>query len=284
MIYIITPVFNRKDFTKNYLSALSRQTSKNFKIIIVDDGSSDGTSEMIEEEFPEVLLLKEKGDLWWAEATNIGIKRAISLGAKYVMTLNDDTLPFPDFIEKMNYWLERKPSALLGALAVDNATGNALFAGEILNWNNEISEFALDKVDKEFRNGIHEINIFPGRGFLIPTSVFEDIGFYDSRNFPQTMADLDFSIRATNFGYKTYCNYDAKIKIFHEESGGMKLLNEKSWKNYYEHLFGMKGGANLRWFTIFVFKNAPKRHLFQYWFKGMVRRVGGYLLQWLRGK
>ncbi|HIO96818.1 MAG TPA: glycosyltransferase family 2 protein, partial [Leucothrix sp.] len=98
MIYIVTPVFNRKDFTQSYLEALSKQTSTNFKTIIVDDGSNDGTSEMVESLFPEVILLKEPGDLWWAEATNIGVRHALSLGADYVMTLNDDTLPEPDYI------------------------------------------------------------------------------------------------------------------------------------------------------------------------------------------
>jgi GT2 family glycosyltransferase len=283
MLFIITPVFNRKTFTQNYLKALTEQTSNNFKIIIIDDGSTDGTSEMIENEFPEVILLKEKGNLWWAEATNIGIKHAINLSADYVLTLNDDTLPEPEFIEKMLLWSIKKPNALLGALAIDADSSKPVFAGEILSWKSDISKFALDLVPKDKRYGLHKVNVFPGRGLLIPVKVFDEIGFYDSKNFPQTMADLDFAIRATEFGYEMYCNYDAKIKIFQEESGGMKLLKEKSWSNYYQHLFGIKGGANLKWFTIFVFKNAPKKYLIQYWFKGMSRRVSGYLIKWVRG-
>ena len=59
MLYIVTPVFNRINFTKQYLYALNNQTTRNFKIVIVDDGSTDGTSEMIKKNFPEVILLKE---------------------------------------------------------------------------------------------------------------------------------------------------------------------------------------------------------------------------------
>jgi GT2 family glycosyltransferase len=282
MIFIITPVFNRITFTDNYLKALSEQTDSNFKIIIVDDGSTDGTSEMIEKNYPSVIILKQKGDLWWAESTNIGVRYAINQGASHILTLNDDTLPKPDFIEKMSYWSNKHPNALLGALAINNANDEIVFAGEILNWNSDISKFALDTVPTDKRYGLHEINIFPGRGLLIPVSVFNDIGFYDSKNFPQTVADLDFAIRATEFGYKMYCNYDAAIKIYKDESATVKLVNNKSWRNYYNHLFSIRGGGNLKWFTIFTFKNAPKRYVLQYWFKGITRRVGGYLVKWLQ--
>lgn len=280
MIYIVTPVFNRKKFTKNYLKALEVQTKKDFKVIIVDDGSTDETAEMIEKEFPEVILLKEKGDLWWAEATNIGVRYAMNHGASYVMTLNDDTLPEPDYIEKMIYWSEQEPKALLGAFAINAENSEAVFGGEILNWKTGKFENILDDISVDKQNGLHKVNTFPGRGLLIPVEVFREIGLYDSKNFPQTVADLDFAARADNAGYEIFCNYDAKIKIFPDESGGVKIRKEKSLKNYYQHLFGMRGAGNLKWFTVFTFKNAPKKYLLQYWIIGITRRIGGYLLEW----
>jgi len=282
MIYIITPVYNRKDFTQSYLSALAKQTKQNFKTIIVDDGSTDGTAEMIEAEFPEVILLKEQGDLWWAEATNIGIRHALELGADYVMTLNDDTLPEPDYIENMQLQSQQNPNALLGAFAVNVENNQPVFGGEILNWKTGNFENVLDKLSPDQYQGLHPVNVFPGRGLLIPAEVFNKIGFYDSKNFPQTIADLDFTARATNAGYNIYCNYDAKIKIYPEESGGVSIRKEKSLKNYYRHLFSQRGAGNLKWFSVFAFKNAPKRYLISYWGIGIARRVGGYLIEWGR--
>lgn len=284
MIYIVTPVFNRKDFTKNYIIALNKQTNQNFKIIIVDDGSTDGTSEMIETEFPEVILLKENGDLWWAEATNIGVKYAIEHGADYIMTLNDDTLPESDYIEKMYIGIKQEPNALLGAFAIDVNTEKPVFGGEILNWKTGKYEDLLNQISENDRNGLKEVNVFPGRGLVIPTKVFTDIGFYDSKNFPQTVADLDFTYRAYNYGYKIYCNYDAKIGIYTEESGGVALVKNRSWKNYYNHLFSIRGGGNLKWFIIFTFKNAPKQYVFSYLVRGIAVRVFGYPIKWLMGK
>ncbi len=280
MIYIVTPVFNRKDFTQSYLEALANQTNQDFKTIIVDDGSTDGTSEVIKKQFPEVILLTEQGDLWWAEATNIGIRYAIEKGADYVMTLNDDTLPTSDYMEKMQLHSQHYPNALLGAFAINADNDQPVFGGEILNWKTGNFEDVLNKLPPGQHQGLHLVNVFPGRGLLIPVDVFKKIGFYDSKNFPQTIADLDFTARATNAGYNIYCNYDAKIKIYPEESGGVLIRKEKSLKNYYKHLFSQRGAGNLKWFTIFAFKNAPKRYLLSYWLIGVARRVGGYLIEW----
>ena len=284
MIYLVTPVFNRKKFTKDYLISLKNQTNNNFKIIIVDDGSTDGTSNMIEKEFPEVILLKESGNLWWAEATNIGIRYAIRNGADYIMTLNDDTLPKSDYIEKMYFWIDKKPLALLGAFAIDVKTKEPVFGGEILDWKIDKYHSLLNKIPKNEYCGLKEVNTFPGRGFLIPTKVFKDIGFYDSKNFPQTVADLDFACRAYNKGYKLYCNYDAKIEIYPDESATVQLQKNRSLKNYYNHLFGIRGGGNIIWFTKFAFKNAPLKYLPTYLFIGLSKRIFSYPVKWLLGK
>lgn len=282
MIYIVTPVFNRRAFTENYLEALSKQTNKDFKTIIVDDGSTDGTADMIKEKFPDVIVLKEKGDLWWAEATNIGVKYAIEQGADYIMTLNDDTVPYEDYIEKMYYWMKREPNALLGAFAVDANTLKPIFGGEILNWKTTKYENLLLKYKESDLYGIKEVNNFPGRGLVIPTKIFEKIGFYDSKNFPQTVADLDFTCRAYNQGFKIYCNYDAKIKIYPDESGGVKLVRKRSLKNYYNHLFGIRGGGNVIWFTKFTLKNAPILYLPSYLIIGLLKRFFSYPTRWLK--
>jgi len=281
LIHIVTPVFNRKEFTQNYLLALQQQTDKNFKVIIVDDGSTDGTSEMIKKDFPEVILLKEKGDLWWAKATNIGVRYALKEDTDYIMTLNDDTLPNEDFIEKMYYWIEKEPNILLGALAIENETGEIVYGGEMHHWSNGKSTYLLDLLSEDEYMGIHKVNIFPGRGLLTPSIVFQKIGFYDSKNFPQTMADNDFAFRAVNHGYDIYINYDAKIKIFSNESAVSNIWKTRSLKNYFDHLFNKRGGGNLIFFTKIALKNCPKKYLIQYLLRGLSKRVLSYPIYWI---
>lgn len=280
MLYIVTPVYNRKKFTESYLDALSKQSVKNFKVIIVDDGSTDGTSEMIEQKFSEIILLKDEGDLWWAEATNVGVRYALDHEADYIMTLNDDTLPSEDFIEKMLFWAEKKPKALLGAMAIDVAHGDPVYGGEIRSWiPGKKSRFLLNELSPNDQYGLHRVNIFPGRGLMIPTEVFRKIGLYDSKNLPQTYADHDFTCRAVRAGYEIFCNYDAIIKILADESTGIKMKKQKNLSNYYKFLFDVRSGGNITSSTIFALKNVPKYYVIPYLLRGWLSRIIGYWIK-----
>ncbi len=276
MLYIITPVYNRKEFTRNYLNSLSKQSVKDFKVVIVDDGSTDGTSLMIKEYFPDVILLQGDGNLWWAEATNIGVRYALDHGADRIMTLNDDTQPNVDYIEKMLFWAEKKPKALLGALAINVENGKPWYGGEVRSWLPGKDRFLLNEIPIKEQYGLHKVNVFPGRGLLIPSEVFQKTGFYDSKNFPQRAADDDFACRAIRKGYDIFCNYDAIIKAFPDESTGEKFKKQKNLTNFYKHLFSIRGDANLKIFTIYAVKNAPIYYLIPFLTYGWLVRIIGY--------
>jgi GT2 family glycosyltransferase len=70
--WIVIPAHNRKPLTLACLESLARQTFSDFAVAVVDDGSTDGTSEAIQEAFPQVHLILGSGDLWWTRATNLG--------------------------------------------------------------------------------------------------------------------------------------------------------------------------------------------------------------------
>lgn len=276
MIYIVIPVHNRKEFTKNCLISLRNQTYQNFKIVIIDDGSTDGTANMLEKEFPEVHVIKGDGNFWWTKATNLGVKYALENNADYVLTLNNDTIATEDFLEKMIYWAERTSNALLGAFALDAETKKPVYGGEIINWKWANSKFLLDILPKEQWHGPHEVTHFPGRGLLIPAFVFHNIGLFDEKHFPHYAADYDFTHRAIRAGFKVYCNYDAKLLIYPKEGGDIIIRKVKNIKNYYQHLFNIKGGGNIKVFYYYAKKNCPKRYLIIYLLVGMLRRIFGF--------
>jgi GT2 family glycosyltransferase len=281
-LYIVMPVHNRKAFTKECLLSLRKQTVQEFATVVIDDGSSDGTGEMIQGQFPEVVLLKGDGNLWWAGATNFGIRYALDRGARYILTLNDDTLVEPTFIQTMVSWSQRNPSALLGALAVDLDTRKTIYAGEVINWLTASYRPASDpKFAKEI-TGLQEATHYAGRGLLIPARVFHEIGLFDAEHFPQTLADYDFTHRARKAGFKVYCTHAAKILIRTSESGAVKLRVEKSWSHYWSHLLGIKGAGNLKYFTLYAVRNCPRKYLPLFLPIGLLRRVFGYLFEWGR--
>jgi GT2 family glycosyltransferase len=279
MIHIVIPVFNRKHFTRECLLSLRKQTNTNFNVIVVDDGSTDGTAEMLQKEFPEVKVLFGNGGLFWTASVNMGIRHALQHGAEYVMTLNNDLETAPDFIENTYKWMKVKPNAILGALEMDAATRQPAFGGEVIDFKLNKVRYLLKELPKKQQIGIHKVSQLPGRGLLIPRAVFEKIGLLDQDNFPHYVADYDFTHTALRNGFELYCNYDARLFTYPEESGERKNRQNKSFRNFYNHLFDIKGGGNLRDFTRFTLKNCPGPYIPFYLVNGYARRIFGYMLK-----
>ncbi|NDK55859.1 glycosyltransferase family 2 protein [Pontibacter fetidus] len=279
MIHIVIPVFNRKEFTRACLDSLNRQTNQDFKVIIVDDGSTDGTDEMLRIEYPEVDVLRGDGNLFWTAGVNLGIRHALKQGADKIMTMNNDVVVDERMIEQMYKWHAKKPEALIGALELDAENGKPIFGGERLNWISGSTQQILEIIPEPERRGLHAVTHLPGRGLFIPRAVFEKIGLFDEDRFPHYIADFDYTHTARRAGFELYVNYDAKILTYPEASGDRENRRNKSLKNYYKHLFDIKGGGNLRDFTRFTFKNCPKPYIPFYLANGYTRRLLGYLVK-----
>ncbi len=278
MIWIIIPVFNRKHFTRECLLSLRGQTNQDYKAVVVDDGSTDGTADMVRDEFPEVILLDGGGDLFWAAAVNLGIQYALDQGATQVMTLNNDTLPVADFLEKTVLRSRQKPDAVIGALEIDAHTKHIIYGGERINWVLATTKHLLAGVPESQRTGLHAVSWLPGRGLLIPKAVFDKIGLFDAARFPHYYADVDFTHTALRNGFENHINYDAKLMTYPEESGDRQNKVQKSFRKYYNHLFSIKGGGNLKDFTRFTLKNCPPYFVPSYLLIGYLRRMGGYFI------
>lgn len=106
---IIIISYNTKEITRNCLSSIYGSNLKlSFEIIVVDNASNDGSPEMVEQEFPEVILIKNTENKMFAKANNQGIKVARGI---YILLLNSDTLISEGNVEKLVYFLKNNPSA-----------------------------------------------------------------------------------------------------------------------------------------------------------------------------
>jgi GT2 family glycosyltransferase len=100
-VEIVIPVHNRRETTLQALRSLSRIESDTFTfhVIIVDDGSTDGTTEVIRKQFPDVQIVIGDGTLHYAAGTNRGIVEALNSKPDYVLVANDDSIFHPAFLE-----------------------------------------------------------------------------------------------------------------------------------------------------------------------------------------
>jgi len=278
MLYIVIPVFNRKQFTRECLLSLQQQTTDAFRTIVVDDGSTDGTDEMLATEFPEVEVVTGDGNLFWTAGVNLGIRRALDLGATRVMTLNNDVITMPDFLAQMLRAADKHPTAVLGALELDAATNEPIYGGELLDFRTNTRRDLLKELSADQRHGLHPVTYLPGRGLLIPKVVIDKIGLFDEKRLPHYLADFDYTSVARRAGFQVLCNYDARLSTYPEESGQTITRKGRSLKGYYQHLFGIRGGGNMVNFTHFALKNCPKLYLPYFLLNGYARRLIGYFL------
>lgn len=276
-LFVVIPVHNRREQTRGCLQRLGRQTRRDFRVIVVDDGSSDGTSEMIRSDYPDVQVLAGDGTLWWTAATNLGVKCALESGAGSVLCLNNDTQPALDLIERLLQTSAVHPDALIGASAVDTVTGRPCFTGERVRWWTAGAHSMLNDRKCSLERTI-EVSHAPGRGLLIPARVFLDIGLFDARHFPQAAADYDFTHRARRAGYGIICDRGAVLSFDSANSGGAAYYRKKGCANYARHLFTRKGDGNLRTFFWYAVRNCPLILLPVCLIAGLLRRVCGYPL------
>lgn len=279
MMYIVIPVYNRLHFTINCLDSLRKQTFKDFKTIIVDDGSTDGTAGTLARDYPEVIVLQSPGNLYWTASINMGIKYALATGTEYIMTMNNDVVAPENFIEIMMKWAMAHPKAVIGALEVDAVSNRIVSGGEKINWLTGRHYPIIRSLPPEKQNGLQEVSHLPGRGLLIPRQAFETVGLFNEKLFPHYMADIDYTRQASIKGFTLYINYDGRLYTYPEASGDVENRQRKNLRKYYNHLFTIKGGGNLKNFTFYAFRNCPKPLLPSYLLTGYARRIFGYLIK-----
>ncbi|WP_077919132.1 glycosyltransferase family 2 protein [Spirosoma sp. 209] len=289
MIFVVIPVHNRKAFTKRCLQCLQQQTIANLTVVVVDDGSTDGTGDMIRAEFPEVVLLTGDGNLWWTEGTNVGVRYALNHAVKneenFVLTLNDDTEVDANYVETLLAVYAANKPCLVGSACVDIKNPDRLeYAGAKVNlyWSGETyfaAQFENDYKKALAHGTTIESGSLPGRGVLIPFSVFEKVGLYDAVHFKQYMADIEFSVRARKAGYKLLVSLPS-IVYGHVDATGLQIKPDLSFGKFWKGLSSTRSPISLSLRYYFAMQHAPTRGL--YFVLDVARIFTGYFLRRMR--
>lgn len=233
-IFIIIPVFNRRKITRSCLKQLSSQTIQNFEVIVVNDGSKDGTKEMVEEEFPLVDMIQGNGNWWWTKSINQGCKKALSSGAKIILLMNDDIIFDNYLIENIFEVHKKNPESIFGPLQLINSDQiRVSFAG----MKEKIKPFRPSKGNRYCnKDAVFRENMFPnknstvflpGRCMLIPSFVFDSIGFFDEDGLPQYGADYDFTMRAHERGIEVFVSNEIRIFEMRKHTGKGASYNSR---------------------------------------------------------
>lgn len=202
---IVIPVYNRREITLQGLRSLARIDTAGLDVrtFIVDDGSTDGTSDAIRGEFPEVKTIAGDGTLHYAAGTNRGIEAAMAWGADYIAAMNDDAVFHEQFLQRMIEAAEAHPRSVIGGL--------------LLLWNEPHKVFQVGQVWRTLRGGweipddltafnvpkeAFEVECIVGNCVLIPAAAVRECGVMDEKRFPHGWGDAQYMARLSKAGWR----------------------------------------------------------------------------------
>jgi GT2 family glycosyltransferase len=215
-VAVVTPVRNKRALTLRFLESLRRLDYPRSTVILVDDGSTDGTGEAVARQFPPVVVLRADGSLWWSGGTNAGVRYALETGHDYVLTINNDVTVRPDFLSRLVATAQAHPRSIVGARNnfLDQPT-KVLSIGAGMHWQlgcpMNMNGRGLPEADLARLPRVCPVPTLTGCGTLVPAGCYREIGLYDERWCPQYHGDSDFVLRAARHGYRAYVDLDAVI-------------------------------------------------------------------------
>ncbi len=212
---VVIPNYNGMKYIKDCLDSLKCLREEcAFHVIIVDNGSKDGSLEVIIEEYPEIELIALPENTGFCHAVNVGIKASRT---PYVLLLNNDTIVKPGFVKYLEKAMEESEvifsvNSMMLTMQDEDILDNAGIRYCVLGWafDRGKGKAASAFVEKK------EVFAACGGASLYRREVFEKIGLFDETHFAY-LEDVDIGYRAKIFGYRNV--YEPRAKVVHAGSG-----------------------------------------------------------------
>lgn len=252
-IYILLPVHNRRSQTERFIQCLADQTYDNYRLILIDDGSSDGTSEMAQDKISSITILKGAGNLWWAGGLQKGIewlyKRSTN-DSDIILMINDDVTFEPDFLEKGVELLSQNPKTLIHSFATGNQTGKVVNAGVKAD---------LKRLTFEVTILNEEINCLATMGLFMRFTDLKKIGGFYPKLLPHYLSDYEFTIRARRKGLQLIAIPELNL-LLNEGSTGFSMsdLNHLKFPKFIKNYFSNRNSMNPIHWSLFVILTCPR--------------------------
>jgi hypothetical protein len=220
--FVIMLNWNQEADTRECLESLRRCRSP-LRVILVDNGSRDGSPKRLAADFPEVEVLGQPKNLGFAEGNNVGLRRALELGAERIVLLNNDTLVDEGFVEPLADVLDRHPEVgIAGSKIYCYPEATTLWAaGATIDWERGRQfHIGAGEVDQGQYDVERDVDYVSACCLLARREVFERAGLLDPRYFIY-FEETAWSARARDCGF--HIRYVPKSRIWHKVSAAMNV-------------------------------------------------------------
>jgi GT2 family glycosyltransferase len=251
-VFIVTASYNRRDVARLFCECLERQTFKNFTLVFVDDGSTDGTSGMVEGRHFAKVVCTGNGSLWWAGGLRKGIARVASLHPRkhdLVLLINTDTTFGDAFLENAV-----REAALLGAGTMMSVparftdTNDSSSGCVVCYW----PRFTFH----DYGRRPERIDCASTRCLFLFYSDMEKCGTFRPRLVRHYLSDFEFTIRAHRRGVRILPARSVVCQST-EKTTGVHRLPKGSFREVLRYMLSPGFSANPVTLFMFVLLAAP---------------------------
>jgi len=249
-VYILLPVHNRREITRRFVKCLKAQTWQHYHLLLIDDGSTDGTAEMVRDEIADLTAITGHGKWWWAGALQQGydwLRLRQFAADDLVLIINDDTEFAVDFLTKAVTKMTGMKRLLLLAPSYSRETGRMVSGGVRIDWR-KLKFYQTVSPD--------EINCLSTRGLFLRLDDFLELGGFYPRCLPHYLSDYEFTIRAHRSGMKLQVDDNLKLLV-DEKATGFHQFSGLSLADFCKTYFTRKSNANPFAWSVFVAMACP---------------------------
>lgn len=252
-IYVLMPVHNRREVTRHCVQSLAAQTWRNFHLVLIDDGSTDGTADMVLEALPGSTVLRGAGDWWWGGSLHQGYKwlMAHATPDDVVLIINDDTTFEPVLLEQAVRCLEGRTRTLLLAQLYSATTGEFIEAGVAVDWRSLNFRGVKDPA---------QVNCFSTRGLFLRVGDMTEIGGFHPILLPHYASDYEYTLRAHRKGFSLVSSPHVKV-WFTEGTTGVRHTGRMGLAAYLRTMFSKRALHNPVYWSTFVVLSSPLRYV-----------------------
>ncbi|MGZ7131968.1 MAG: glycosyltransferase family 2 protein [Halobacteriota archaeon] len=255
-VVVVILNWNGKHLTGECLESLLKIDYSNYEVLLVDNGSTDGSQEYFRSRHPEIALLENKENLGFAEGSNVGIRRAMDRQADYILLLNNDTVVHERFLSELVRVAESDSAIGFvgpkvyyydchGRRDVIHSAG-----GHINLWIGKCPSIGSREKDTGQYEDTRVVDWVAGTCMLARRDVIQRIGLLDSTFFAY-MEEVDWCERGNRAGYTSVFVPTAKIWHKVSASGGAALYRYYLTRNLF--LFMKKHASEKQYFSFLVY-------------------------------
>lgn len=257
LIYVVVLTWNQCQITVECLESLRQVAYPNFRTVVVDNGSTDGTAEVIGRQFPDIEIVTTERNLGYPGGCNVGLRYALDRGAEYIFAINNDISVDPTILDELMH--ERAPD--VGILApkiyyADEPDRIWSVGARRHPWTLELSGGGAKQLDRGQWDEVLEQDYLFGCAHLFSRSLLEEIGLLDADYFLY-YDDLDICIRAQRAGYRLLMV--PRARLWHkvaDSSGGVGTPRERYYMAHSNMRFLRKHVCGWKWLFVIPYRTA----------------------------